>query len=117
MKFVHKGKTIEICGIDAENGAFTALQTWLSGERVLTSIEHVLSPDSNSNKIDLIPSQVKELHDLLDKFGDAFNPLVGLPPRRGRDHAINLLPRQGAVSVRPYRYPYTQKRRNPMTSR
>lgn len=50
-----------------------------------------------------------EIEHILSMFSHVFTEPIGLPPLRGRDHAINLLPGMGAVSVRPYRYPYSQK--------
>nr|XP_048331662.1 uncharacterized protein LOC125422982 [Ziziphus jujuba var. spinosa] len=54
-------------------------------------------------------SSLEELEQLLEEFQRVFDTPSGLPPPRGHDHTIPLLPNQPSVSVRPYRYPYYQK--------
>ncbi|XP_061347982.1 uncharacterized protein LOC133293431 [Gastrolobium bilobum] len=51
----------------------------------------------------------EDLEGLLAEFEDVFHKLTGLPPRRQRDHAINLKPGSVAPNIRPYRYPHYQK--------
>ena len=46
---------------------------------------------------------------VLQRNEHIFDIPQGLPPERGHEHAIVLLPNCGPVSVRPYRYPHSQK--------
>ncbi|PNY17776.1 retrotransposon-related protein [Trifolium pratense] len=51
-----------------------------------------------------------ELEEMLDKYVRVFQEPNGLPPERGRSHAITLMEGQGPVNVRPYWYPHHHKR-------
>jgi hypothetical protein len=57
----------------------------------------------------LTEQQQKEMEKLLHKYDGVFQIPSGLPPKRSKDHAINLVEGQGAVNVRPYRYPHHHK--------
>lgn len=49
------------------------------------------------------------LQGLIGRFEGVFEALVGLPPKRGHEHAIVLKEGSNAVGVPPYRYPQFQK--------
>ena len=46
---------------------------------------------------------------LLEWHENVFEMPQGLPPKCGREHAINLTEGAEPVNIRPYRYTYTQK--------
>lgn len=54
------------------------------------------------------PNQT-QMEQLLSKFEDLFKEPSGLPPKRGCDHAIDLVPGAITVNQRPYRYSFEQK--------
>ncbi|GAU40605.1 hypothetical protein TSUD_28110 [Trifolium subterraneum] len=55
------------------------------------------------------PPPIPAIHKLISKFSPLFNPTPKLPPPRSTDHHIHLQPSSSPVSVRPYRYPFSQK--------
>jgi hypothetical protein len=44
-----------------------------------------------------------ENHKVLKEFGDVFQEVPGLPPRRDIDFSINLMPGTAPISKAPYR--------------
>ncbi|KAI5396610.1 hypothetical protein KIW84_062710 [Lathyrus oleraceus] len=74
---------------------------WVSGEYAnvfQTTCESVLSEH-----------QHRELEEVLGKYAHIFQTPSSVPPRRKKEHAINLIDGHGAVNVRPYRYPHHHK--------
>lgn len=57
----------------------------------------------------LTESQSHRVTHILQQFTEVFGEPEGLPPKRTRDHRIELVPGAGPVSVRPYRYDHIQK--------
>ncbi|KAL4589487.1 hypothetical protein LXL04_002394 [Taraxacum kok-saghyz] len=57
----------------------------------------------------LSTSQNAQLSGTLEQFVQLFQSPQGLPPVRSIEHRITLLPDQGPICVRPYRYPHFQK--------
>ncbi|MCI35474.1 RNA-directed DNA polymerase (Reverse transcriptase), partial [Trifolium medium] len=53
--------------------------------------------------------QQRELEELLQRYKGVFKEPSGLPPKRNKEHSINLVENHCAVNVRPYRYPYHHK--------
>ena len=51
-----------------------------------------------------------EFRALLEEFAEVFAEPQGLPPSRGREHAITLRQEAGPVSVRSFQYPQARKK-------
>ncbi|PNX97977.1 hypothetical protein L195_g021217, partial [Trifolium pratense] len=53
--------------------------------------------------------QARDLDNLLNVYVGVFQEPTGLPPKRKKEHVITLKEGEGAVNVRPYRYPHHHK--------
>ncbi|RDX87761.1 hypothetical protein CR513_30731, partial [Mucuna pruriens] len=53
--------------------------------------------------------QQQKLEAILDQYVEVFKEPTGLPPKRGKEHAINLFGGQGHVNVSSYHYPHHHK--------
>jgi len=67
-----------------------------------------------SNSIDdefqqLLTDIPTDLALLLCSYSTMFTKPIGLPPNRGQNHAIPLIPGSAPIKVKPYRYPDSQK--------
>lgn len=51
----------------------------------------------------------KEIQGLLEQFPTIHEPIQGLPPRRVRDHAIEIKQGEQPPNIRPYQYLHSQK--------
>ena len=94
----------------------TAFQTLLGRcksmvEGLLWSTEVTLPNPKKEEKLSssIMATQEQELKALLGSFSKVFREPHGLPPRRCKEHAINLVKAQGLVNVRPYRHPHHHK--------
>ncbi|MCH85261.1 RNA-directed DNA polymerase (Reverse transcriptase) [Trifolium medium] len=72
-------------------------------------IQGVEEEPVRNEEVSLSQPQRAELEKLLSKYERVFQAPSGLPPRRKKEHVINLVEGQGAVNVRPYRYPHHHK--------
>nr|ACY01928.1 hypothetical protein [Beta vulgaris] len=76
------------------------------GGGFLVDLNQMASHEGLPRELPEVPSC---LQPLLSSYQQVFNMPLGLPPDRGHVHAINLQHGTNPVSVRPYRYPQSQK--------
>lgn len=110
MQFFYDGRLVELQG-DPE-----AHRSMLSSPQFRRLCRHqqnlcfhiTVLPEEPEHKIpdDIDPA----VHHLLHQFSALFQDPNTLPPARDTDHNIHLLPQATPVNVRPYKYPYYQKR-------
>ncbi|WJX52291.1 hypothetical protein P8452_38420 [Trifolium repens] len=111
MSFWANQKWVTLQGLGTGTNTLVSLQSILQKEKyevqggVWGSGKHEPTQEGQT----LTVRQQGELEDLLQRFSHIFRDPTGLPPKRRRDHAINLIEGQGAVNVRPYRYPHHHK--------
>ncbi|OIV96728.1 hypothetical protein TanjilG_09270 [Lupinus angustifolius] len=56
---------------------------------------------SSQQNTSLTTQEKEQLQQVMDQWPEVFQTPKGLPPHRPFDHAINLVPGQGPVTVRP----------------
>ncbi|GAU16969.1 hypothetical protein TSUD_37270 [Trifolium subterraneum] len=86
----------------------------LEGEfGVMDTLHSVLAGWKNKVKCGsfqaLEEGQSRDLEHLLNVCAEVFLEPTGLPPKRKKEHVITLKEGEGAVNVRPYRYPHHHK--------
>ena len=105
MQFKVDGRTTTLQGDHSLECSKVALKNMMKTlrnikEGYLIQLNQVEKPDNNERR--QIPEFMTEL---LHRHQDLFEMPKGLPPSRGREHAIRLQTGTNPVSVRPYRYP------------
>ncbi|KAI5383047.1 hypothetical protein KIW84_070445 [Lathyrus oleraceus] len=111
MSFWYEKRWVNLQGVSAADTTHEALQSMLSRNNGWKgSLLWSLGKSTQEDPIDhLTVQQHKELQAVLRKHEAMFAEVVGLPPNRGREHAINIKVGEGPVNVRPYRYPHLHK--------
>ncbi|MCH86093.1 Ty3/gypsy retrotransposon protein [Trifolium medium] len=112
MSFWSGSKWVTLHGLGGKEEQMVALQNILGRQHhprleELGRVENakIIEPGDVSFTV----AQQRELEEMLDKYVGVFQEPNGLPPERGRAHAITLMEGQGPVNVRPYRYPHHHK--------
>ncbi|MCH83460.1 RNA-directed DNA polymerase (Reverse transcriptase), partial [Trifolium medium] len=110
MSFWSNKKWVTLQGIDGGERELVALQCILSKSK-LRNEERLWRMEKKEceDGVELTEEQQKELEEILTTYGQIFQEPTGLPPRRNKEHAINLIENHGAVNVRHYRYPHHHK--------
>ncbi|GAU42300.1 hypothetical protein TSUD_136860 [Trifolium subterraneum] len=112
MSFWWDKKWITLQGQGGCRRSAVALQSILSRPKPSTEQDffwEASKAKKKSSEAHLTVHQQQELEALLGKHESVFQSPKGLPPKRIKDHAINLIEGQTAVNVRPYRYPHHHK--------
>ncbi|XP_057416454.1 uncharacterized protein LOC130711034 [Lotus japonicus] len=113
MKFQQEGTWVFLQGQHGLQSQQLALQSFFeSSTQALCTFGSLgfPSPGEPSKHTPILSEeQSRQLADLLSRFGDVFVAPSGLPPKRQAEHQITLLPGQGPVNVRPYRYSHHHK--------
>lgn len=106
--FVYEGQQITLRGDPMLHGPKVSLKSLttevtMQKEGWEMELKHI---QQRSEQEEVVP---KLIEDVLLKFDAVFQKPTGLPPLRGREHAIVLQEKTKPISVRPYRYPHAHK--------
>ena len=108
LKIPMEGKLITLQGVPdlcSSEVTFKAMRKLLAQTEVDVVVEcRALLPEEKGKQGAPVAMQK-----LLTRFEQVFAEPKGLPPSRGREHAITLTQGSNPVSVRPFRYPHVQK--------
>lgn len=104
MQFWHKGEVITLQGRkerQIQKGCLNAFLTGREGEMGKSGWWQC--------KEEIQGTEEETMVEVLNLYPEVFKDKLTLPPRREQVHRITLLPNQGPVNVRPYKYPHHQK--------
>ena len=111
MKFITGGKLIELEGDrekEVEQVSPSQLRRFVHTNPTSTFFH--IRIESAAKLTPQTTHSLLEIDTLITKYASLFQPLTNLPPSQPTDHTINLLPNSTPVNVRPYKYPYFQKK-------
>ncbi|PKU59951.1 putative mitochondrial protein [Dendrobium catenatum] len=109
MELMVEGKRVKLKGGPGLSRARVSLRSMVKiiyEEGGVFLVELQSLEDQQEGEEKPIPALVQPF---LQEFEDVFQPPVGLPPDREREHQIILKEGVSPISVRPYRYPQVQK--------
>ncbi|KAL0724084.1 hypothetical protein Bca4012_038683 [Brassica carinata] len=107
LTFVYQGKRVTLLGDPELHSMPLSLKSLSSNCSSEHSGREVQMCTATATS--LVPEMEDKLPTWLNRFEDIFTLPEGLPPIRGQEHAITLVPGVSAVSVHPYRYPHARK--------
>jgi hypothetical protein len=111
MSFWSNREWVTLQGIERCKTPMVALQSILSKPKLSNRgiLYEMEKSELSAVGQELTEAQKKEMNAMLQQFASVFKEPSGLPPRRNKEHAINLVKDHQAVNVRPYRYPHHHK--------
>lgn len=115
MQFEAEGRTITLVGDASLVHSRISLKAMLKNLRkerqgFFVELNLVEKNSAESDSEVKTQAQIPEvLQRVIDKNAVVFEEIAGLPPDRGHEHAIVLKEGSNPVSIRPYRYPQSQK--------
>ena len=106
--FVYEGAPVILRGDPTLHAQTVSLKSFTADNTVChKGVEmEVRSLEERSETVKELPLPIAQT---LQHYAGVFQKPVGLPPVRGREHAIVLLDSSKPISVRPYRYPHAHK--------
>ena len=107
LSFLYQGGRVTLLGDRSLHGSRLSLKSLYSGV-VKQFADQGVSLASTVKSLSE-PACDPAISRLLQHWDSLFALPQGLPPFRGSEHAIQLLPGVSSVSVRPYRYPHATK--------
>ncbi|KAJ9542106.1 hypothetical protein OSB04_028612 [Centaurea solstitialis] len=110
MRFVVNGEVVTLRGDPSLGRSRVTLKNMIrsivnGGEGFLVQLNQVERQPTAGT----LPAAPLYLQSLMESYRQVFEMPSGLPPCRGKEHAINLKEGSEPVRVRPYRYPHAQK--------
>eukprot|EP00253_Pinus_taeda_P014160 PITA_14160 len=108
FKFFWEGKEVELRGIASKMSKIISSHSMkkLLKKEQRGVIAQLCSLEVPTSKASLSP----DIQNVLENHSKVFETAKGLPPIHDHDHSIHLIPGSVPPNIRPYRYPYAQKR-------